>query len=289
MRCLFELGADPMSYKLEPRTGSCRKGPGDLSIEVVKLLVEFGYDVKSTGHLILEDFVDSQESLDWLLDQGVDINRTRNDATLALTGGKRGYGSYNLRQRQYSVVVLNYVAARGDIRLFDHLVSRGADPQRSLALHYATRCLETEKSVAMIDHLLDHYGMDIHADNEKMRDRSNSADDSGKPLNSAVVAGNLPAIRRLLERGARPDYTAVACAIECAYFKDLPAGLNALLKAGADAGDALEQAAQKENVDAVRIRLAYGADRDRSLQQNRAYFENKARDLVPNDHSEGVL
>lgn len=54
MRCLLELGADPMSYKLEPRTSSYRKGQGDLSIEVVKLLVEFGYDIKSTGHLILE-------------------------------------------------------------------------------------------------------------------------------------------------------------------------------------------------------------------------------------------
>ena len=230
--------------------------------------------------------MDSQESVDWLLDQGVDINRTRNDATLALTEGKRGYGSYNLRQRQYSVVVLNYVAARGDIPLFDHLVSRGADPQRSLALHYATRCSEREKSVAMVDYLLDRYGLDIHADNEKMRNCFHSAADSGKPLNSAVVAGNLPAIRRLLERGAQPDYTAVACAIEYAYFEALPAGLHALLKAGADVDDALEQAAEKENVEAARACLAYGADTDRILHRHRAYFEDKATGLVPDDHLE---
>lgn len=110
--------------------------------------------------------MDSQESVDWLLDQGVDINRTRNDATLALTEGKRGYGSYNLRQRQYSVVVLNYVAARGDTRLFDHLIPRSESPAQPRA-RYATRLSETEKSVAMIDHLSETYGMDTHDDHER--------------------------------------------------------------------------------------------------------------------------
>ena len=45
MRCLLELGADILAY-------TNRRPPG--SLDRVKLLVEFGYDVKVEGHKILQ-------------------------------------------------------------------------------------------------------------------------------------------------------------------------------------------------------------------------------------------
>jgi hypothetical protein len=49
LRCLLELGADPEHF--------IPWGAADeqiQSLEVMELLVEFGYDVKSRGHLILQ-------------------------------------------------------------------------------------------------------------------------------------------------------------------------------------------------------------------------------------------
>ena len=46
MRFLLERGADPDSYSIRL---ACRK-----SLDIVRLLTEFGYDVKSEGHIILQ-------------------------------------------------------------------------------------------------------------------------------------------------------------------------------------------------------------------------------------------
>jgi hypothetical protein len=51
--------------------------------------------------------------------------------------------------------VLNNAATLGDIDLFDYLVSRGADPSKSIALHAAARCPDPVKTKAMILHLVD--------------------------------------------------------------------------------------------------------------------------------------
>ena len=62
-----------------------------------------------------------------MLDHGVDINQTdfrRTEDGFRLTG-----------PNDTSLKVLNSVAARGDIELYDHLIARGADQSRSLALH----------------------------------------------------------------------------------------------------------------------------------------------------------
>ncbi|TLD11675.1 hypothetical protein E2P81_ATG10422 [Venturia nashicola] len=97
------------------------------STDTLELLAEFGYDISLKGHLILQYLAHSQAIIDWMLDHGVDINQTdfrRTEDGFRLTG-----------PNDTSLKVLNSVAARGDIELYDHLIARGADQSRSLALH----------------------------------------------------------------------------------------------------------------------------------------------------------
>lgn len=97
------------------------------------------------------------------------------------------------------------VAAKGDIKYFDYLVSRGADPHRSLALHRASESKDPQNTSAMIDHLLKVHKMDIEANNDDFRDYIHLAHDRGTPLNSAVYRHNVSAITKLLQRGADPE------------------------------------------------------------------------------------
>lgn len=201
--------------------------------------------------MMVRDFAHDREALDWLLDQGVDASQT--DHKRVDTGRPPGGA------QDYSLKVLNNIAARGDIDLFDHIVKRGADPHRSLALHCASKCQDYEKSTAMIDHLLDVHNMDIEADNERLRDFFHAAGDSGTPLKCAVYYHNLPAVRRLLERGANPRkalYTTIDNVISAPWE---PA-LEPLLDAGASADDALEHAVDHLNFEAAKICVAKGAD-----------------------------
>lgn len=126
------------------------------------------------------DFARDRKALDWLLDKGVDINRTD---TQRLDNG------FNLApgETDWSLHLLNNVAADGDIALFDYLVDRGADPTLSTALHSASACRDPDLSRAMICHLLDKYGMDINSNNDDFRDFVHDADDRGSPLCSAIL------------------------------------------------------------------------------------------------------
>jgi hypothetical protein len=145
--------------------------------------------IHNTGYL-----AHCREILDWMIEHGADINRTdysRTDGGLGLAGTV-----------DTSLKVPNGVAARGDIELYDHLVARGADQSRSLALHCASRCKDAGKFTAMIDHLLDKYYMHIEFDNEKLRNHFGMVGDSGTPLRSAVYHQNLAAVHKLLARGA---------------------------------------------------------------------------------------
>jgi len=129
-------------------------------------------------------FADNPGALDWMLDQGVNITRTdihTTDNGSRLPHNGRGQGSFD-----YSLKILNNIAERGDIQLFDHIVSRGADPLRSLALHRASKCADSEKSIAMIDHLLDQHHMDIEANSQVLRPLIHYPGDSGTPLVCAV-------------------------------------------------------------------------------------------------------
>jgi hypothetical protein len=156
--------------------------------------------------------------------------------------------------------ILDKIAERGDIQLFDHIVSRGADSLPSLALHRACKCEDTDKSIAMIDHLLDKYHMDIEAHSKVLRPTIHFPGDSGTPLVCAVWYKNIAAVQHLLNRGADPK-PAIVLAIGRATAPHgcLPA-VEPLLKAGADADCALEAAVDRKNLDAARLRVAYGAD-----------------------------
>jgi hypothetical protein len=209
------------------------------------------------------DYADERQALDWLLDQGVDINLTDTERTD--TGQRPG------QCHDYSIKVLNNVAANGDIELFDHLVARGADPQRSMALHCASKCHDSLKATAMIDHLLDVHHMDIEADNEKLRDFFHAAGDSGTPLNCAVYYHNLPALRRLLERGAAPD-KALYATIDPVIDDPWPPGLAPLLDAGADADDALERAVNFLRFEAAEICVEKGANVSKALKKQQAWL-----------------
>lgn len=149
-----------------------------------------------TGKLIpIRDFADDREKLDWLLDQGADINRT---------DSQRLDDGFNLAlgETDSSLHLLNNVAASGDIDLFDHLVTRGADTSLCTALHSASRCKDAETSKAMICHLLDKHNMDIDRNNHDLRHFNHDAQDEGSPLCSGILHKNIAVVHELLNRGA---------------------------------------------------------------------------------------
>ncbi|KAK5113794.1 hypothetical protein LTR62_003178 [Meristemomyces frigidus] len=245
------------------------------NIDIMRMLLEHGADQA--------DFANDREALDWLLDQGVGINLTDTKRT---DTGQRPEECHD-----YSVKVLNNVAANGDIELFDHLEARGANAQLSMALHCASKCHDAGKAPAMIDHLLDVHRMDIEADNEKLRQFFHAAGDFGTPLNCAVYHQNLPALRKLLERGAVPDKTLYATIDPVINDPWLP-GLAPLLDAGADADDALERAVTHLRFGAAEICVAKGCNVSKVLGKQQAWlarFEKgedvHVEDEVPEDEA----
>lgn len=211
---LLQNGADASVFPVRRITLSKR------ATEILRLLARYGYDFTLKGHRILSeydnqlrlpsrltgvrDFSRDRETLDWLLDQGVDINKTdsqRLDDGSNLPGG----------ESDYSLHLLNRVAADGNIDLFDHLVGRGADASLSTALHSASEGDGHRKSKAMIRYLLDKHHMNIDSNNGDFRDFFHDADDKGSPLCSAIINRNLVAVLELLERGASPSYPHVPC------------------------------------------------------------------------------
>ena len=215
------------------------------------------------------DYSNDREILDWLLDHGVDIDKTD---TGRLANGFHGYRRENF---DWSNHLLNNVAAAGDIELFDHLVSRGADPHRSLALHEVSRCRDEEKAAAMVDHLVEKYGMDIHADNESLRDYFHASSDSGTPLVAAVDAGNLAVVEALLRKGASSNACGPSLrdpwgrAIGNCMWEGFMPALRPLLNAGADANEVLKHAVSEHKYEAVQLALEYGADPEMGLAEFR--------------------
>lgn len=203
--------------------------------------------------MLLRDFAHDRETIDWLLDQGVDISQTD---TRRLDDG------FNLafEASDNSLHLLNKVAADGDIDLFDYLVSRGADASRSLALHTASKFQDPEKSRAMVCNLLDRHNMDINVNDRTFRDTFNGVSDQGSPLCSAVIHRNLAVVQELLNRGAsssKPGFRPVSYAVKSGGF--LPA-LEPLLRAGADPTKALIMSVRCTNLEAAETCLEFGAD-----------------------------
>lgn len=171
--------------------------------------------------------------------------------------------------------LLDKVAAKGDIEYFDYLVSRGADPHRSLALHCASECRDPQKTSAVIDHLLDVHKMDIEADNEGFRDFILAACDRGTPLNSAVYHHNIPAMRKLLQRGANPE-KAVNQVVSGYSIRPWMWALGVLLDAGADPNHAFEDAVECFRLEAARVCLKKGADPTVVLSKHQARAASRA-------------
>lgn len=199
-----------------------------------------------------------------MLDQGVDIN----DSDPSRTDPFGKHAALAVGFKDYSVKVLNNVAQLGDVELFAHLVNRGADPQRSLALHAVAMCRDPEKAKAMIDHLLDVHHMDLEADNVALRKHMFRHDD-GTPARCAVHHRNLDTLSHLLLRGADPE-SAIGYAVgNFLYRKFLPA-VGLLIDAGANADRALGQAVDNKDIEAARICLEHGADVSVVIEEQRA-------------------
>lgn len=223
--------------------------------------------------LLIRDFAHDRETLDCLLDLGADINRTdnrrRDDGSVLAVGETDSF-----------LHLLNNVAASGDIELFDHLVSRGADPSLCTALHAASKCKDTEASRAMVCHLLDKYNMDIDRNRDDLRHFAHDSMDGGSPLCSAILHKNLTVIHELLKRGARmndPPWFPVYYAVEAGGF--LPA-LEPLLRAGADVVEALKISASTTNIDAAKACLQYGPDPTPAFREATEREERRAHRIA---------
>lgn len=128
---------------------------------------------------------------------------------------------------------------------------------------------------AMVDHLLDVHNMDIEANNEDLRDFFHAAGDSGTPLNCAVYYHNLPAVKKLLDRGSDPE-KAVDQAITNNISEPWLPALGPLLDAGAQASIAFGLAVRYLNVEAAELCLQKGADPTRTLQRQEARAAKRA-------------
>jgi hypothetical protein len=224
--------------------------------------------------MVSSEFVDFPEILDWLLDHGADI--TRSDETRRTARGRYRMMGGGL---DHSLEVLNRAAGQGNVEIFEHLVRRGADPSRSLALHRVSECSDPAKVVAMIDCLLDQYHFDIEADNRQFL-KTGPRPDFGTPLKVAVYNKNIEAVRHLLKRGADPESGVRRAIGSNIILREgwLPA-LEALLDAGANIDDAFDQAVSVAKVEAARICWSRGTVSSSVIQQARPSSMSSAHSI----------
>ncbi|KAI1211529.1 ankyrin repeat-containing domain protein [Annulohypoxylon truncatum] len=246
---LLQQGVRPVVFQISP-LAKCR------SIEIFELLEQAGWPIKTKGHLILTQALDSREVVDWLLDQGAQLNFPQSELRTDLKKG----------EQDDTLAVLNEAAAQGNIDMFDYLVSRGADPQKCLALHYATfyKPQDPAQVEFNIAHLLQRYDYDVNGDDTcgglvKLSDFTYTGRE-GPPLRWAVYHDNLPAVESLLRHGAEPS-AALLVAVE----RDNLEALKLLLGAGGNATEACRIAATRSKIDAALMCLEHGADPNPSL------------------------
>lgn len=141
----------------------------------------------------------------------------------------------------------------------------------------------------MVDHLLDHYHMDIEANNEDFRvDFFDSGPDSGSPLMLAIYHKNVAAVQKLIERGAKVTLPGLETqAIGHWFFSGFLPALGPLLVAGADVDYAFEYAVSRNDVDAARICLERGADSTHTLGKWQRMIKRGARALSDSESEEG--
>lgn len=194
-----------------------------------------------------------REIFNFLLDQGLDIN----------AGGNRILQGADKAYRNNTVEVLNRAAALGDIELFDYLVTRGARPKRSNALHNATR---SKDAVSMITHLVNTYHLDVNAEDScgGLNELVEWESTPGSPLNYAVKASNVPAVETLLNFGAR-----IEDALGVAVGNEEIEIVRILLDAGADPSEGLGYAVVKDYFEGARLCLEHGGDVTKGEERDR--------------------
>ncbi|KAM7210890.1 hypothetical protein V8F06_013732 [Rhypophila decipiens] len=193
-RCLLELGI------IDLRQSPIRLLTKVKSHALLELLAKFGFDFEQHGHNILHNLLTPISTLRYLLDLGADPNKPVVPSLIPSL--KRG-------ETDDTIQGLNKTAAQGDIQAFELLVSRGADPNKSIALHRVTRFKGTnDRTVAaMIDYLVDMHGMDPNADDDcgGLRKLMTTLREEGTPLEYALANENREAALALVKKGADPE------------------------------------------------------------------------------------
>lgn len=212
--------------------------------------------------------LDSQELVDFFLDHGVDINAT--GEFVNRDNGVLRYSEPYAYVPKGHTVFLNHAALKGDLQMFDHLVSRSADPARSNALHFAARheTQDLATMTSMMQHLIEKHGFDIDerdAVGGIPAERTYPVNTSYRPAEPVRWAAchNKPAsLQALINLGANPAPTVYDAAtknrIEC---------LHILLKTGVDASEALALAAKRNYLQAAQLTLEYGATARQALER----------------------
>ncbi|KAK6209011.1 hypothetical protein LQW54_006759 [Pestalotiopsis sp. IQ-011] len=238
------------------------------SLETLKLLAEFDFPFHTEGPEMIIDNFDSQDLVDFFLDHGVDINATGEFVTW--DNGVLRYVRPYAHVPKGCTVFLNHAALKGDLEMFDHLVSRGADPARSNALHFAARHENQDLATitSIMRHLIEKHGFDIDA-----RDHTggipvertypvNSSDQPTEPVRWAAYHDKPASLQALINLGASP-----APAVYDAATKNHIECLQILLKTGVDASEALALAAKRNYIQAAQLTLEYGATARQALER----------------------
>lgn len=187
------------------------------------------------------------------------------------TGSSRIWVDSGGGQYDDTAEVLNEAASRGDIAMFDHLVSRGAIPSRSIALHTASKCKDFTQSKAMITHLVKKYNFDVNADDlcnglRWFNSLGPSAPESGSPLACAVARENVGAVEALLE-----------CDADVENYCGFP-GASYDMKCQGIKGLVLRDAIEQGSKEIVKLLLAAGADALAGYTRVVALDDNKVPD-----------
>lgn len=166
----------------------------------------------------------------------------------------------------HSVCVLNRAANQGYVEMFDHLVSRGANPASLCSA--APRVLRRVRQPARchgLSHLVQQHEFDANGTSEPDGVHNscwNPGPYEGSPLNWAVYRGALrgggedAVVEALNMNSAEPDEDAIGLA---AKYGTLSA-LELLLGPGGSATEGLIFAVKQNRLDAAQVCLHHGAD-----------------------------
>jgi ankyrin repeat protein len=177
-----------------------------------------------------------------------------------------------------SLHLLDKVAALGDVELFNKLVSLGADPLKSEALHRASKCHDEAKSIAMVSCLIDRHRMSLKAElHAGYCDVFDRGAENGTPLCSAIYNRNMPVVAELVRRSKSEDlWSSISTAVGGPRIQyNEPALLLLLDLGGVDSQKVLYEAILRDNFRAATISLEHGADASFALRE-----QIEARDLA---------